>query len=383
MIEIGVDEMTLVVMLKNPSIAITAGVDWRYIAEQFIEEIESELSLLTLLGERQQAMNKTMQGYSVGYFYGSHNFYFMVCYHDAFHKMGVAIRFSAKAWTYYQEQYINHFGKYIEAYEVLKKLRNRLALNTVRFSRIDVFADYINEEIAVDDIHKLLEEKEIEIRFATGRKNPSTYSAISNNGIVNTIYIGSHKKKNIKTFLRIYNKKFEQIQNKGVSYKEAIVCRDWVRFENVIRGKYAHQVSEEMARLNSRDEQSSFLAELILNKYSFYKKESEELTNFSRLLKNVVSAETFYYTERKYKDHSLEQSFYYLLNNSGLSAFVYKLKEIEPPRIDDFFQKIYDHVNNGYSPSVDVKKWLDTNMAFYRKHGLDFLDPKTKKGGIS
>lgn len=350
--------------------------DWPILAEHIIEEAERELSLLTLFGNRQEVLNKVMQGYNVGYIYGNHSFYFMICYHDSFAKMGIAIRYSAKAWMFYREQYIKHFGENIEAYDVLKKLKNRFSLDTVRFSKIDVYADYINERINVDDIYKLLEEKEIEIRFITGRKNPSAYSAISNNGIVNTVYIGSHKKKNIRSFLRIYNKKLEQIQTKGVSYKEAINYKDWVRFENVIRGKYAHAVSKEMAEINNKVELSNFIGNLILNKYSFFLRESDELTNFSHLLKDAVSTNTFYYSEKKYKDHSLEQSLCFLLNNSGLSSFVYKLKEIEPRRVDDFFQKINEHVSNRYLPSADVKKWLKNNKAFYRANGLEFLDPK-------
>ena len=143
MIEAGIDEVTMI-LLPVSELLNSPDRRWYDIANEMVFEAEDKLNLLDLFGERKY-MNKAISGYSVGYTYGHHDFFFTVCYHHIWARMGVLIKFSAQALAYYQGQ------TNLMPYEILQQMRS--PLYQVRCSRIDIAVDFIEEGIDINEIY--------------------------------------------------------------------------------------------------------------------------------------------------------------------------------------------------------------------------------------
>lgn len=386
MVTIGVDEMTIVVLLKDKKILSQRF--WDVVAEGIIQQIEAVLKLKMIFGSKQKAETSNIQGYNKGYTYGEHSFYFRVCYHEYENGMGVAIRFSAQSLLYYKTKYQELYGKIVEPYEIIGNLTNALDY-TVRLSRIDLYADFINEEdIAVDDLRKDLESGKYQVYSNSINKNVQFYKKTNSNltyttknGVVNTMYIGS-KNKGTTSLLRIYNKKLEQISKHGARYDEAIDCKSWVRFENEIHGKYAHDLTNVIREIDNTDQLGELIASCILNKYTI-KDEEGNSYEATRLLEKMRQDNDYHFKNVKYNDHSLKKQLDYLTNKTGLISFMHKLDAIDSEQIWKFlwYLKI---VAEDRKPNRDTKKWLRAHEATVKKNGIhlfdDCVNAKNEKG---
>ncbi|MBQ5960435.1 MAG: replication initiation factor domain-containing protein [Firmicutes bacterium] len=373
MVTLGIDEVTFIVLPGERIKERIREVDWSTIAEHIIRLIENAICLIQIMGEAYQADTSNVQGYSVGYEYGRHPFYFRVCYHEAVHSMGVVIRFSASALRFYL---INSLEPIHSVPDMLRQLREALPDYKVLFSRIDFAVDYINEGISVNDIQEQITTGNVGIFYENGRKNGSSIRYINQNGITDTIYIGT-REKNTKTMLRIYNKKKEQLQTHGTQYELAAKSTDWVRVENEIHGDYAHSLSDELYKFTSEEELLSFIALCINNKYSFrYTETEDEQVHYHAITKSLRDAikrpSSYYYTISGYKDLSLKQNLDYLINKSGLMAFLYKIEEIEEGSIDRFFTLLKNRLEY-YNPNTDTIKWMRTHYNDYIDSGITDL----------
>lgn len=75
---------------------------------------------------------------------------------------------------------------------------------------------------------------------------------------------------NTRSFLRIYDKRKEQLTNNGFRIEEANKCRSWIRFEAVYKGSYAHSISETiLSECMDAVSFNKFIAHTILQKYRF------------------------------------------------------------------------------------------------------------------
>ncbi|MED0866763.1 replication initiation factor domain-containing protein [Bacillus safensis] len=117
-------------------------------------------------------------------------------------------------------------------------------------------------------IYNQLSKKNQIVKTITGRRNYSVLSAITKNNITSTFYLDS-KGKNIKALLRVYNKKKEQVETMGVRYDEAIHYDDWVRFEAVYKGAYAHDLSDRLKGINNDTELKDLLVSALTDRYQF------------------------------------------------------------------------------------------------------------------
>ena len=97
---LGVDELTLVLSLVDK--AILGDLDeWQEKAESMISEFAGLGNLETVFGNKKELEDKCPQGYTTGYQYGNHPFYFAIAYHPLHPDMGVIIKFSAYSWATY------------------------------------------------------------------------------------------------------------------------------------------------------------------------------------------------------------------------------------------------------------------------------------------
>ena len=93
MVEVEIDEVTSI-LLPEESLLNTPDRRWDDLAWGIVLEAEERLNLCAILGER-KLMDKAISGYTIGFSYGDHDFFFEVCYHGIYAKMGVMIKFSA------------------------------------------------------------------------------------------------------------------------------------------------------------------------------------------------------------------------------------------------------------------------------------------------
>lgn len=372
MIKENIDEFTIMILLNEKSKKQLKNKFWDDFAKEIICEIETALWLVEIFGTKTETKSRNLEGYTDGYSYGEHDFYFRVCFNERFNKMGVAIRFSAQSLKYYNSKFLEATGTCIYVFDFIKKLTYALPDYEVRFSRIDHCVDFIDENIpSVNEIYEDLKNG-YEFYTSKGVKNPSKITAYSSNLIVETINIGS-KQKGKQTTCRIYDKRIEQLKTKGIQFEEAKNCKSWIRFENEIHGKYAHNLTKEILKMETEVELCELTIRVILNKYSIRDKDGNDHL-ITKKLKDIKNNNDYYYSINKYNNTSLEKNIEYITNNSGLISFLYKLSKINASGPNDFCNYAIEKANH-HIPNKDTRRWLDRNGEFYQSCYLTDIKP--------
>ena len=367
LLDVQVDEFTIVLQsTKRPS--FVEG--WEDTAINIVKEFVELSELEVVLGNLKEATYSLPQGYSNGFIFEEAPYYFAIAYHADFIQMGVCIKFSAYAWMEYRKQYESLFSTPIQIHQFLTNI-NTSTLYTSRLSRIDIAIDFINEKVNVNTIYNQLSKKNQIARTAIGRKNNSTLSAITKNNITSTFYLGS-KGKNIKGFLRVYDKKKEQIETMGIRYDEAIHYNDWVRFEAVYRGSYAHDLSDKLQTINNDVELKDLLVSALTDRYQFYYAKSNRLTTYTKKMLDLLHQRSFMFSSPSPRMNLLEQSQKHILNGSGLFSYLFKVWRIWG---DEGLKKCLAFLHTefeNYEPNDDVLAWLKKYSPLYTKQGYPF-----------
>lgn len=385
---LGIDEFTLVLQpVKKVNVNIWAG-----LAEDMIDEFVNLSKIKLLFGELEQTEQNLVQGYNTGYILEGRPFYLCICFHAVQEGMGVCCKLSATAYAMYKEEYLR---KYKEEMNLPKFLRMVKSDNyTQRLSRVDFTADYFNIQDPIyqnqylhpDTIYNCLLKNQMKVVDCKGRTNIKTWSGLNKNGSFETVYIGSRKGKT-NGYLRIYNKKQEQIDNHGYRCREAEECDSWIRFEAVYKGIYSHQISETLmndALIQTDNDLKCFIAGKIIDKYIFKYTSNEDIVDFSEMLISIASGKEYASLECvSPRDNSLYQSLKYIIKNSGLlitlakAHYLYVNQNVEKKILDwilYMFQEYYlekIEVNNNH----EVYKWLKKHTAEMQKQKIeDILD---------
>ena len=373
MLELGVDELTVVLRL-DPTVKSTYddSFEWQPIAEFIIDTFAKAANFPTIFGEK-STEGKAPKGYKISYRYGEHNFYLAVAYHPYHMSMGVAIKFSAQAFDYYCEV------SGLQVHSFLQTAQD--TLYTMRISRIDFTADYIDEGINVTNIYQSLIDGKVGIFREQYNKRIDEFSfrkwSVVPRGFlisaeVPTIYIGSVQS---NAELRIYDKRREQIERKGSKFDKALKCRNWVRFEGVFRHEYAHQISAELMKLQSDDELANLIACTMAQKFRFMYIEDGVVdceTEYTQMLIDVISNNNFALKASSSRNFELATSLLYMFHGSGVITTLYKIKEIWG---DDAVATMLDFAARylqEYEPNDDCRYWLMKNTADYKKNYPDF-----------
>jgi len=351
MIRYSIDEFTLVFLPTGGNIDIEK---WHFrfneLAIKIVEVLKFKELGLTRVNDRQAPIP-----YNLGYFYGDS--YVCIACHNLRPVMGVCLKFSASGLRDYVLRYKKCFHCDISVPDILRLLESNVRDYSCRLSRIDFDADLLNEKVVVNDLARGLNDKTIILKDDRGYKNNSSINTISNDGIVNTAYIGSRVSKSRK-FFRIYNKKEEQLNNSLPSfYKLAEDCRDWVRIELVLRHELAHKATD-LLLSQSNDGLAGLIATFISNSLHFWKDDCE--LAFSKKIAHDSSSGHGKLLTVDTRQYSLKKSYdYFLYGSSGLQSFLFKLKEVEGEEsVKQFLQKALDYQLNSFKPSKDLKKWL-------------------------
>ncbi|PKY90578.1 hypothetical protein CYJ57_01575 [Falseniella ignava] len=360
-INVSVDEFTIVL---HPEDEFTLK-KWVLNATQMIHSFEEKSGIIHLFGKR-NILERPPQGYKTAYTYGEHPFYFAIGFHESYVKMGVIIKFSALAWSFYQTFYLNRFEQEIHVFQFVQNIQCE-DLYTVRLSRFDLAIDYLNFDIEVDSLYKDLtsEPKLMVIKNINNRINNSVISGMVANNVSNTMYIGS-RKRNVNILLRVYDKKIEQIETNGYFLKEALAYQSWIRFEVVFKGKYAHQITDSLMDITKFELYQNYLINLFLEKYQFYQVNNDELIlhPISDILFKALKSETLdqtLYSPRPI-NNDLVSSLLYIIKGSGLFPILYKVEQIwGDDQIELLFEFIYYIYKSRFNPNNDHRAWLEKN----------------------
>ena len=345
---LGVDELTLVLSLVDKAILEDLD-EWQEKAESMILEFAERANLETVFGSKKELEDKCPQGYTTGYQYGDHPFYFAVAYHPLHPDMGVIIKFSAHSWSVYCR------GNSVNIKSFLMSVESDSY--NFRLSRVDFTVDYQNWDIVVDDIYQNLIAHNLEIRDYNGRKNTSTITAHEVDGVADTFYVGS-KKTGTRLFLRVYDKKIEQLEKRGFRMEEALHTTSWVRFEAVFKGKYAHQLTDIIMQ-TEEEKLGSMIADKVSEKFRFYDLRTEKLLDFSQALLERANADSERLRLESPRDNELMGLLLHLVNGSGLFSALYKCNEIWGKKAAVLLlERLYQLYTEQYEPNDDVKRWV-------------------------
>lgn len=374
MIELGIDEVTLVLQLRDKANLKTSNAfDWSSQARNIIYEFQLLSHVIEVFGEVDYEV-KAPEGYTVAHTYGFHNFYFCVAFHPLQPVMGVIVKFSAQSVDYYLE------NSGFRLFEFLRII-NESKLYTLSCSRIDLTADYFDTGLSVTSIYRDLENERIALfrqylSKQTGslcfRKTKMVYQGIIKQKEIPTIYIGSSKS---NARLRIYDKKREQIEKIGTKYQRAIDSTDWTRFECVLRHRFAQQFLEALLSVEEDNEYADMLASTILQKYTFFYVKNgviEKETEYTKKLIDSIEDEYLVLRSPSSRNYDLEKSIYHLFYASGYISILKKIKAIFGEQaVTTFLKYVAENLDN-YETSVDCLLWMKKNVSDYKKTYTDF-----------
>jgi len=358
---LGIDEFTFTIIPDDTRMEID---EWHTEAEEIVDIFfQASKSEYIFDGEKEPMFDKKPAGYTHSYNVGSKDYYLAVAYNDCHPDMGICVRFSAKAWAVYQANYRRKYDREILLPELLRTIAYETEAK-IRLSRIDFTADYFDSNIDLNKIYKSIKDDKIVIHDADGHRRIRTLNCNEIDKNVSTIYAGS-RKENSKGFLRIYDKRKEQIQTNGFRKQEALACAEWIRFEAVFKGTYAHQITTEMLEQDmNAAELSKYIAYCIAYKYRFFDIDSGEYTDFTKALIALIEEADFTNLRSESpRDNSLHQNISYIMNGSGLFPTLYKIKELYGVGADrEFLEHLFRcyQENDWQSPSkmAELTLWL-------------------------
>lgn len=361
--------MTLI-LLPNQQLN-QSDIHWFDTATGIIHEFEELLHLTELFGEP-RLVKKPISGYTVGYDYGAHDFFFQVSFHNRFAYMGVLVKFSAQAFNYLQEQ------TNLLPYEVLQQVQS--PLYKVRCSRIDIAVDYIDEGISINEIYTRYTDGKIDLYFERERsgkvelvkKKPHIDGRITN-GSLGTLYFG---KRESPAFLRIYDKKAEQIKKRGSRYYEAIKRKDWVRFECEFKDRYAHELTEALLTVKNDADYLDLLINFVIQKFYFASSDEKKIVPapfIQKLIDLKRNKDITVLKTGKSQNTDLSKKIIHLLKSSGTIPTLFEIKAIwgEKKGLERITELITETVQS-YVPNSDCKRFLKNNTAEYQQRYDDF-----------
>lgn len=357
---VGVDELTAVLM--SAMIYADGLAEWEAKAEKMIKKFAQLANLEGIFGKQKELEGSPPQGYTVAYQYGDNPFYFAVAYHPSHPKMGVIVKFSAYSWAVYCEKMETDIKRFLGS--VQSKFYR------IRLSRVDFTVDYQNWDMSVNDIYQKLKKKQLEIHNHKGGVNHSEINAQETDGKASTFYVGS-RKTGTRLFLRVYDKKKEQVEKKGFRYKESLNTKSWVRFEAVFKADYAHQLTHIIMKTDE-EKLADLIADKVAEKYRFYDLTNKEYTDFTTALLKK-SKEVFPRLRLESpRDNDFTRSLIHLVNGSGLFPAMHKCDETWGIKSSLVLLKcLYDIYTYNYIPNEDVQLWLKKYRSILLRHSLE------------
>lgn len=207
MLKTSIDEITLVLQATLGEKLALEDDDWKNLASIIVGEFEKKAGLVKIFGKQAEA-KQCPQGYTNGFTYGEHSFYFCIAYNSSSYEMGVIVKFSAQALAYYLKL------RKIQVYHFLQELKSDLY--DFRLSRCDIDVDFMDEKFTPTRIFNDLKHGKVLAYYQKKQNNKTIFvkKSFKLQGFaigqeVPTCYCGAVSS---DSQLKIYDKKLDQIQ---------------------------------------------------------------------------------------------------------------------------------------------------------------------------
>ena len=371
LIQVSVDEFTLVL---QPDIEVSSLEEWEFTANAMISEFIKLSRIEEVLGKLGKDDTKTNpSGYNTALHVLDKPYYLSIGYHTIYARMGVIIKLSSYSWCTYQAEYNNLYGEELTLSKFLHMIES--SLYSYRLSRIDIAVDYKDyyEDHFLDSLYEALSNNNIKVVDSDNKTSYKTSSVIVKDNNINTIYLGS-RKTNSRKFLRIYDKRLEQIDNNGFNLLEAKKCKfSWIRIEASFRDSYSHHITH---ILNTCNDYSTTLLSIFLDKYRFIDVQEDKYCPWTDdLIKLLDDPDKKILRIENPRDNSIARRIMHLINDSGLFSTMEKVRQIWGENSDlilfMFLLKVYKSQRKKLSTNREI-------LAFVRKHfdlhNIDFRD---------
>lgn len=376
-LSVFVDEYTLVLLPTN----LSSFFDWDKYCEKMIDKFLLLSSFEKIFGEFVLSNSRIQAGYSAGITVTNRPFHIGIYWNDDSPNMGICVKVSATALHFFEAYYKELNGNQIHLYDFIKAVQCP-DLYTTRFSRIDFVADYYNYPsminnsnfISPDEIYSAIKSYDIKIVDYKRQSRIKSIRGIENGGVCETFYIGSTGSGN-NGFLRVYDKKVEQIRTRGTYYKKAIELGSWLRCEAVFKNKYAHDLSNQILEIDNENDYTAMIATHISNKYRFYDNFEDDYLVITQDLieianKSIIPALSY----EKPIDNSLEQSISNLYSCSGLMSILYKINSLYGNKgVNEFLSNIIDYYENKYLKFKNNKRPV---LHWLSQHGIEYINKR-------
>ena len=385
---IGVDEFTLVLQPIDKA-KIT---EWPDIAEEMMSTFLAKSKLTDLFGPMEHTAQAQV-GYTSGLTFGNRPWHLTISWNEDMPTMGICVRFSAHAYAAFKQEFKERFQSDINIAVFLDMVQDDVY--TTRISRIDLTADYYDysdellpgRQLSPDLIYERLKDGSYVVKNRNDRQSVRNMSALDREGRYETLYIGSRRGKT-NGFLRVYDKKQEQIQTMGYRYDEALQHESWVRFEASYLHDYAHQITEELLKnVATMQDLQQLIAKYISDRYRFVDTSTNEVTAFTDDLIGVAAgSKAAALSATSPRDNTLRQSIEHLRAGSGLYATLFKAYKIWGDESEkQLLRYLYDDYVYNFKVMLltgkdkyrvkEIRLWLQRHEEETKQHPLnDYLD---------
>lgn len=365
---VDIDEMSFVIRYEQDTSITTVD---EIKQELLFKRLEKALRVVDIIGEREEKSGAV--GYDTVYAYDD---MVRISYSKKRLDMGMYIWLSASAVKDYiikgfdQLDLINIIDDFV--------MSQNPDLTGWHLSRLDLACDFVDMGLSVNELGVALNAGRISLittyedkkTFETKeRPSRSKVSTVVNDGVINTIYVGSRKSKS-NFLLRIYNKKLEQQENRNKRYTEIMnSCNDWVRLEFSFRKDYAKAITsylyDNLTNLNMSDfckwlmgraVERIAIYEIKEDKDGKFKVELHETTEV--ISKASDGSDDLLSLPPEPVNNLYDYYLWQTNNDSGLIGWLWRVNEVYGRQaIDDFYARLDEQLYN-YNPSDNDQRYV-------------------------
>lgn len=279
------------------------------------------------------------------YDYGYADRHLFFKYNDAVIENQISVVFHAEMLKEYLRSYRNKIDDSFTVFKMFKKLSE---LGTIRFSRLDIAIDLIDEQVIVNDLANRINEYDIIVKNSRDSIiSVESIRQIGNGGKTETIYINKRKS---ASFLRIYDKKIEAMLKDSADVKTAIECESWTRVELELKKYYAHNITNLILNCETEEEFNKVLIGAFLDKFTFLEFDKSGDNSeygyievpFYKDLKNLMNgSKVFLKGHGRERVTDLEIKYNHLFNNGSMRLF----KIIKEAYGEEGLREVFELIN--------------------------------------
>lgn len=354
MLKTSIDELTVVLQATvKDKLSIESNADWQKLANEIIADFEEKADLETAFGKKAEAQ-KCPEGYTIGYLYGNHSFYFCVAFNQENYSMGIIVKFSAQALAYYLKT------KKMQVYDFLRLIKSDKY--DFRLSRCDIDVDFMNEKFTPTKIFNDLKSKRVLIYYQKKNKNKLNLvkkncklQGFAINKEVPTCYCGAVSS---DCQLKIYDKKREQIERHGSKLDYVLKYDSVIRFELALKHALAHNLTDMLLKVDNDKQLSNLILSIFLQKFYFKRARTDKATLYTKKMQKALKGDQEYLLGHVNADNDLLRRFQYLLYESGTISTLYKVLAVWG--YDDLDEAV-DYIKSfvqSWNVNDDCRYWL-------------------------